>query len=106
MAQVFPTIQASVAFDITPSDTLNIKDDPNNTGPASAKFAFCFLKNPSLTDAVEVRVLPADAPDDDAYAVTIGVAACATDPLAVKRVYATSPTRAEGDVIAYIGKQR
>ena len=106
MSQVFPSIQASAAFVITPSDTDNIIEDPNNTGPTNSKFAFCFIKNPSLTDAVEVRVLPADAPDDDNYAVTIGIAACSTDSLAVKRVYATSPTVTEGDVIAYIGKQR
>jgi hypothetical protein len=39
-------------------------------------------------------------------AVTIGIPACGTSPLAVKRIYATTPTRAEGDVLGFVGKQR
>lgn len=107
MAQVFPAIQATECFIVTPSDTVDIKDDPNNP----REYAFCFLHNPSLTDNIEVRVIPAGATTQGAevitdFAVTIGIPACGTSPLAVKRVFATSPVVAEGDVIAFVGKQR
>jgi hypothetical protein len=99
---VFPALQADDAFTPVPSDTVNIADDENNP----QAYAFCFLHNPSTTDAVAVRVLPAAAADDDNLAVDISIPACGTHPLAVKRIFATDPSVAEGDLTALVSGQR
>jgi len=102
MTPVYPSLQANHAFIPVPSDTVNVISDENNT----KEFSFCFIHNPDSAAAITVRVLPAGAPDDDDFAVTIAIPACGTSPLAVKRIYATTPTVAEGDVIAFVGTQR
>jgi hypothetical protein len=99
---VFPAIQGDDGWIITPSDTINVKDDPNNPGD----YEFVFLHNPSITDAISVRVLPAAAPDDDDRAIDVGIAATGTCPIAVKRIYATDPVVAEGDLTAFVSGQR
>src|SRR5690606_36532272 len=105
---VFPALQADDSWTPEPSDTVDIKDDPNNP----AGYEFCFLHNPSLDTAVQARVLPAaatlaDAEDNiDNYAVDICIPAGATHPLAIKRLYATNPSVSEGDLTALVSGQR
>lgn len=84
---------AQDAFTITPSDTLNIAVDANNT----KGYKHCFVHNPST--GATVRVLPADSD----VAVTIYIAQGATSDLAVKRVYNTTPAPPAG-LVAYITK--
>jgi hypothetical protein len=99
---VFPALQGDDAWIPVPSDTVNIASDPNNP----ADYAFCFLHNPSTTTAVAARVLPAAADDDDDLAVDVAIPACGTLPLAIKRLYATDPVVAEGDLTAFVSGQR
>jgi hypothetical protein len=99
---VFPALQADDGFIPIPSDTVNVKDDDNNP----QAYEFVFLHNPDTAAAITVRVLPAASDNDDDLAVTIAIPACGVFPLAVKRIYATTPTVAEGDVIALASGQR
>lgn len=95
---VFPSIQGSDAFALTPSNTQNIVLDSANYAAAT----IVFLHNPSTSGTA--KVLPAGAPDDDTKAVTVYLVQGGTFPLAVKRVYATSPVPPTG-LIAISGKQ-
>ena len=101
MTPAFPAIQATHAFDVQPSDTVDVKDDSNNLDDAP----FIFLHNPSA--GATVRVLPAGsaAGTSDTNAVTIYIAQGATFPLAVRRVYNTTPTPPSG-LIGLYSKQR
>jgi hypothetical protein len=102
MTPVFPAIQATHAYSITPSDTVDVKDDAANLDDATC----VFLHNPGT--GVTVRVLPAGSPAGtaDANAVTIYIAQGATCPLAVRRVYATTPATSAGDFLGFYSKQR
>jgi len=102
MTPAFPGLQASIAFYIVPSDTVDVKDDANNP----AEYPFVFLHNPG--SSAEVRVLPAGmgAGESDANAVTIYIPQGTTCPLAVRRVYATDPVTAEDALIGFVSKQR
>lgn len=99
MQPVFPAIQASIAFSVTPSDSVDIKDDVANSIAAP----FVFLHNPGT--GATVRVQPAGQASTGTP-VTVYIAQGATLPLAVRRVYATSPVTAAGALIAFAGKQR
>jgi hypothetical protein len=99
MTPAFPAIQATHAFSITPSDTVDVKDDTANPDDA----LHVFLHNPGA--GVTVRVLPAGMSTDDTP-VTVYIAQGATLPLAVRRVYATTPTTAAGAFIGFYSKQR
>jgi hypothetical protein len=101
MTPVFPAIQATHAYLITSSDTLDVKDDAANPDDATS----VFLHNPAA--GATVRVLPAGlAPGAaDANAVTIYIAQGATFPLACRRVYATSPVPPSG-LLGLYSKQR
>jgi hypothetical protein len=98
LTPVFPAIQATHAFEISPSDTDDIELDAANIDEVKA----VFIHNPAAGG--EVKVLPAGmSPDDDP--VTIYIAQGATFPMAVRRIYATSPTPPSG-LIALYSKQR
>lgn len=97
---MFPALQATHAFSITPSDTTDIKDDAANT----LNSGFCFLHNPG-TATIDVRVQPAGHNSSDTP-VTIQIASGAVFPLAVRRVYATAPVVAAGELIGLVSKQR
>lgn len=77
------------AFPITPSDTVNIVDDAGNT----QDYPHCYVMN--VAAGATVRVLPAGAPDDQTP-VTIYIPQGGVSALAVKRVYATTPTAPAG----------
>jgi hypothetical protein len=89
MTPVFPGIQATDAFVIVPSDTVNIKDDANNTND----FPFVFIHNP--TTGGLVKVLPAGQTGTE-VPVSVYIPEGGSCPLAVKRVYATSPVPPTG----------
>lgn len=97
MIPIYPAIQANCAFSITPSDTVDVIGDVANTALAS----HVFLHNPGA--GVTVRVMPS-AMSSSATAVTIYVPQGATFPLAVRRVYATTPTTAAGAFIGIYSK--
>jgi hypothetical protein len=101
MTPAFPAIQATHAYTITASDTDDVKDDAANLDDAT----FVFLHNPSAS--ATVRVLPAGSPPGtaDANAVTIYITQGATFPLAVSRVYATTPAPPSG-LLGLYSKQR
>lgn len=92
-----PSLQAADAFTIQPSDTDNIVEDSNNV----EEYTFCYVHNPSAGGTV--RVLPADAPNDDARAVTIYIPQGGTSQIMVKRVYLTTPAP-PASLVAYIGR--
>jgi hypothetical protein len=92
--QTIPHGKAQDAFAITPSDTLNIVADAGNV----QLYAHCFVHN--VATGAPVRVLPADSD----VPVTIFIAQGATSDLAVKRVYASTPTAPVG-LIGIITKQ-
>jgi hypothetical protein len=96
MTPVFPGIQATHAFALTASDTVDIKDDAANPDDAP----FVFLHN--VAAGATVRVLPAGM---GATPVTVYIAQGATLPLAIRRCYATSPSPPAG-LIAFYSKQR
>lgn len=78
-----PSLQANDHFQITPSDTLEVKDDPNNT---TNLYTFGYVHNAGSSGA-QIRVRSVDG--------TIGLAyvnAGQTDCLMVKQIFATSPT--------------
>lgn len=90
MKNSFPSIQASNAFVIQPSDTVDIKSDSNNVEQAN----FVYLHNVA-TDAT-VRVLPAGEHGETPVPVTIFLPQGSVFPLAVRRVYNTTPTPPAG----------
>jgi hypothetical protein len=92
MTPVFPAEQFNHAFAVTPSDTVDIKDDENNVNNAS----HVFLHNVSA--GATVRVLPAG---NSTTAVTIYIPQGGTSNLAVKRVFATTPTPPAGLIALY-----
>lgn len=94
---VFPSLQATQAFVITPSDTVNIKDDTNNT----EDYPFVFLHN--IDTGATCRVLPAGQTGAE-VPITIFLPQGATFPLAVRRVFLTSPAPPSG-LIGMYGKQ-
>jgi hypothetical protein len=96
MTPVFPGIQATNAFTIQPSDTVDIKDDSNNVDDVPA----VFVHNPSTGGTV--RVLPAG---QGANPVTVYIAQGATLPLACRRIYNTTPTP-PSSLVAFYSKQR
>jgi hypothetical protein len=80
-----PSLQASDAFIITPSDSGSIATDPGNP---SADYTFCYPSN--YGTAGIVYVTPVDAPDlTTTYDVPIYLAAGQTSDLMVKKVWAT-----------------
>jgi hypothetical protein len=79
-----PSLQASDAFPITPSDTGNITDDPGNY----QDYKFCYPHNYGTGGIVYVS--PVDAPDDSTtYDVPIYLATGQTSDIMVKKVWAT-----------------
>jgi hypothetical protein len=104
MTPVFPSIQANFAYSVTPSDAADVSADTANPDDATA----IFLHNPTSA-AIDVRVMPAgqsSAAANVAAAVTILIPSGGTFPLAVRKVYATSPTVNAGELIGMYSKQR
>jgi hypothetical protein len=99
MTPVFPGIQAAFAFAVTPSDTVDVISDAANVDAVPA----VFLHNPAAGGTV--RVLPAGMNTTDHDPVTVYIAQGATLPLAVRRIYNTTPTPPTG-LIAFYSKQR
>lgn len=97
-AQTISAGQAQDAFIITPSDTVDIVADPNNL----KLYKTVFVHNPSA--GATVRVLPADGGKDNNTPVTIYIAQGDVFPMAVRRVYNTSPTPPAG-LIGLVTKQ-
>lgn len=80
-----PSLQASDAFVVTPSDTGSILTDPGN---ATNLYTFVYLHNYGTSGVVFVS--PADAPDTTTtYDVPIYLAQGATSPIMVRKVWAT-----------------
>jgi hypothetical protein len=96
MTPVFPALQATHAFLVTASDTVDVKDDSANPDDAS----FVFLHN--IAAGATVRVLPAG---QGSAPVTVYIAQGQTLPLAVRRVYATTPAPPAG-LLAFYSKGR
>lgn len=92
-ASVNPSLQATCAFAITPSDSADIKADVANTEQVGAVYLHC------TGTSGTAKVMPAAGPQ---VAVTIYLVQGQTNPLAVRRLYATSPT--PPSCIAYYGK--
>lgn len=76
------------AFAITPSDTVNIVSDAGNV----QGYTHCYPMN--VAAGATVRVLPAGTITDTP--VTIYIPQGGVSPLAVKRVYNTTPTPPAG----------
>lgn len=81
---VFPALQATSAFAITPSDTVNIISDAGNTEGVSAVFLHC------TGTSGTARVLPAGQTGTE-VPITVYLTQGQTLPLFIKRLYATSP---------------
>lgn len=90
------SLQASDAFAITPSDTLDVKADPNNT---TYKYEFCYVHNPAAGGTVRV-----DTVEGTTVTMYVGQGQILgnTIPLQVRRIYNTTPTPPAG-LIALIG---
>lgn len=93
--KALPSLQASDAFAITPSDTLDIKADPNNTNA----YGFCYVHNPSASATVKVDTV--EGTTVTMYAVQ-GQVLGGQIPVQVRRVYNTTPTP-PANLIALIG---
>jgi hypothetical protein len=79
-----PSLQASDAFVITPSDSGSIVDDPANTN----SYTFCYPHNYGTGGVVFVT--PVDAPDlTTSYDVPIYLAQGQTSDLMVRKIWAT-----------------
>jgi hypothetical protein len=76
------------AFAITPSDTLNVVSHAGNI----QGYTHCYLLN--VAAGATVRVIPAGSITDTA--VTIYIPQGGVSPLAVKRVFNTTPTPPAG----------
>lgn len=97
---MFPALQATHGYSITPSDTVDVKDDVANIDDAK----FVFLHNPGTT-TIDARVQPAGHKSSDTP-ITIQIPSGAVFPLAVRRVYATAPVVLTGELIGLYSKQR
>lgn len=86
------------AFDITPSDTVDVVGDANNLKLYKAVYVH------NIAAGATVRVLPADGGKDNATPVTIYIPQGGTSSIAVRRVYNTTPTPPAG-LVAFITKQ-
>ena len=84
--KALPSLQTADAFAITPSDTLLLVDDPNNT---TNQYSFCYVLNNSAGATVKVQTI-------EGSTVTVYVAQGETVggkvPLMIKQIFATSPT--------------
>lgn len=94
MAQTIPQGTFQDAFAITASDTVNISGDAGNT----KGYKTVFLHN--IAAGATCRVLPADSDTP----VTIWLPQGITSTLAVKQVFATTPTPPAG-LLGFISKQ-
>lgn len=92
-ASVNPSLQATCAFAITPSDTTDVKVDVANTEAVGAVYLHC------TGTSGTARVMPAAGPQ---VAQTIYLVQGQTNPLAIRRLYATTPT--PPTCVAYYGK--
>ena len=94
--KAIPSLQASDAFAITPSDTLDVKSDPNN---ATNLYAFCYVHNPSAGATVRV-----DTVEGTTVTMYVAQGQILGDqlPLQVRRIYNTTPTP-PANLIALIG---
>jgi hypothetical protein len=94
-----PSLQASDAFIITPSDTGDITGDAGNVNDYPFIYVHC------SGNAGLVYVSPVDAPDlTTTYDVPLYLAQGATAPLQVKKVWSTGTT-ATG-LTALVGKNK
>lgn len=82
---LFPALQASDGFTITPSDTVDVVTDANNVEGVR----FVYIHNPSPGGSV--RVLFAGTKGAAPVAQTIYIEQGAVFPAAIRRVYATAP---------------
>ena len=94
---VFPALQASNAFVVQPSDTVNISGDSNNTEGVQ----HVFLHHTGVSGTV--RVLPAGQTGTE-VPQTVYLTQGQVLPLAVKRVFATGPSAPAG-IVAFYAKQ-
>lgn len=90
-SQSFPALQATGAFPITPSNSLNIVDDAGNT----KDYEFCALYT-SLGGDIKVTML--DGAEVTFAALPVGTFV----PIQVKRVWVTGTTNVTG-IIGLIG---
>lgn len=81
MSQAVSSLQSDDHFEITPSDTVAVKDDPNNT----ENYEFVYLHNASAVGG-QVRVLSGAGKEGLMY-LNPGQ----TGDLKVKQVFATAP---------------
>lgn len=86
MALQVPSLQGSSMFTATPSDTLFVSSDPNNTN----QFGYVYLHNTAA--GATVRVLAVD----DSVAQTIYIPQGGIFPVMVKKIFATSPVAPAG----------
>lgn len=93
--QVFPSLQADDGFVLTPSDSLNVVSDPNNS---IQLYQFVYVKNNSAT-AGSVKVTTVHGTD-----LTLYINAGAIEPIAVRRVWSTGTTATP--LIGYVGHQK
>ena len=91
----FLELQAVKGFAITPSDTVDIKDDTANTEDV----AFVYLHN--VAASATCRVLPAGDKNAVPVPLTVYLTQGQVFPLAVRRVYATTPTPPAGLIGLY-----
>ena len=97
MTPVFPSLQATMAFVITPSDANDISEDAANSEEVKA----VFVHNPGTSGVV--TVIPAGM-GTTGTSVGVYIPQGTTCPLAVRRILATGTT--PSGLIAFYGKQR
>lgn len=93
-ASNYPSFSATCAFTITASDTTDVKSDTANTEQVGAVYLHC------TGTSGTAKVMPASGPQ---IAQTVYLIQGTTLPLAIRRLYATSPT--PPTCIAFYGKQ-
>ncbi len=93
----YPSLQASNAFVVTPSDTVDVKSDANNVEGATS----VYLHN--VAASALCKVLPAGEHGATPVPQTVYLIQGQIFPLAVRRVYATGTTPPAG-LIAMYGK--
>lgn len=95
-----PSLQASDAFIVTPSDSGDIRDDAGNVND----YPIVYLHNYGTSGVVYVT--PADAPDlTTTYDVPVYIAQGATAALIVKKVWSTG-IGAGVTLTAFVGRNK
>lgn len=93
-----PFLQADDYFNVTPSDSLDLKDDPNNPKPGEYTIAALQINDNAVVDVSIVSPHDADASRPE----TIKVSGPREIPFVCKRVRATGTTAT--NIIAIVKK--